>query len=143
VKRNDFVSWLLRTPLRVFMGNTALITVTGRKTGRKITTPVNYDFEGNTLWIITARKRTWWRNLTQGAAVTLHVNGKDVDGFGELVREEGAVAARIATYIDHLPLAARPLGVRVRNGVASREDAAHLAKDRLFVKVRISEPLPR
>ncbi len=39
---NDFVTFFLRTPLRVFMGNTMLITVTGCKTGRKYSTPWAY-----------------------------------------------------------------------------------------------------
>jgi hypothetical protein len=139
VKGNDFVVWLLRTPLRVFMGNTALITVIGRKTGRTITLPVSYDREGNTLWILTARNRTWWRNLAHGGYVTLRLRGRDVQGYGELLREERAVAAQIGQYVLHLPLSARWLGLRVNNGVVSCEDSARLAKDQLLVRVRISD----
>ena len=51
------------------LGDTRLITVTGRKTGRKYTTPVGYYQEGDTLWVISSRDRTWWRNATGGAQV--------------------------------------------------------------------------
>jgi len=46
---NNFVKFFLRTPLYVFMGDTMLIAVTGRKTGKKYTTPVGFYRDGNTL----------------------------------------------------------------------------------------------
>lgn len=60
---NNFVKFFLRTPLYVFMGDTMLITVTGLKTGVKYTTPVGFYRDGDTLWIISSRDRTWWRNV--------------------------------------------------------------------------------
>ena len=64
---NDFITFFLRTPLHIFLGNTMLITVTGRKTGKKYSTPVGFYQEDDCLWIITSRNRTWWRHLTNGA----------------------------------------------------------------------------
>ena len=60
---NDFIKFFLRTPLRVLMGNTMLITVTGSKTGRKYSTLVGFYCESGYLWIMTSRDRTWWRNV--------------------------------------------------------------------------------
>jgi hypothetical protein len=135
---NDFVKFALRSPLHLFMGNTMLITMTGRKTGREISVPVNYFSEGDTLWIISTRTRTWWRNVGTGAEVTLHLHGRDVKGFAEAVLDEKAVAARIGGYVIRLPMSAKPLGVRVENGVANCDDTARLAKERLFVKICLS-----
>ncbi len=132
---NDFVKLVLQSPLHVFMGNTMLITVTGRKTGREITLPVNYYRDLDALWVLTSRSRTWWRNLQHGAQVSLHLNGRDLDGFAETVLDEKAVAARIGEYVCHLPMSAKPLGVRIQNGVANCEDMTHLARERLFVKI--------
>ena len=78
---NDFVKLALRSPLQAMMGDTMLITVTGRKTGRKITLPVGFYREGNTLWIISSRDRTWWRNIGTGAEVDIHLHGRDLGGF--------------------------------------------------------------
>ena len=40
---NPFMVWLLRSPLhKLASKNTLLITFTGRKSGKKYTTPVNY-----------------------------------------------------------------------------------------------------
>ena len=132
---NDFVKFMLRSPLHVFMGNTMIITVTGSKTGRKISTPVNYFRNGDTLWVISTRTRTWWRNVKQGAEVSLRLHGRDVKGFAEAVLDERAVAARLVDYVGHIPLAAGSLGVRIVNGVPDAEDALRLAKERLFVKI--------
>ena len=39
----DFVAWLLRSPFHGMLSNgMMLITVSGRKTGKKYTTPVDY-----------------------------------------------------------------------------------------------------
>jgi deazaflavin-dependent oxidoreductase (nitroreductase family) len=135
---NDFVKFFLRTPLYVFMGDTMLITVTGRKTGRKYTTPVGFYRDGNTLWIISSRDRTWWRNVQDGADVEMRIRGRDVSGFAEAILDEDAVAAQVIEYVRHIPMAAKGLGVRVENGEPHPEDAARLARERLFVKIKLS-----
>jgi len=137
VRGNDFVKIMLRSPLHALLGNTMLITVTGRKTGRKITTPVNYSRLGDTLWILSTRDRTWWRNIKPGAAVSLRLNGREVPGSAELVMDEAKVAAQVGQYVGQLPSSASPLGIRMKNGVPDAEDTARLARDRLFVKVLI------
>ena len=133
---NDFVKFFLRTPLYIFMGDTMLITVTGCKTGKKYTTPVGFYREGNTLWIISSRDRTWWRNLQSGAEVEMRICGKDVTGFAETLLDEEAVAKQIIEYVRHIPMSAKALGVRVENGEPNPDDAARLAKERLFVKIK-------
>ena len=71
-----FMTWLLRSPFHVFMGGMLLITVSGRKSGRAISTPVNYVRDGDTLLITSKADRTWWNNVRGGAPVTLLLNGK-------------------------------------------------------------------
>jgi len=133
---NDFVKFFLRTPLHVFMGKTMLITVTGRKTGKKYTTPVGYYRLDGYLWIISSRDRTWWRNVKDGAEVSLHLHGKDVSGFAEAVLNEETVANQVLEYVRQIPMSAKSLGVRVENGQPNPEDAARLAKERLFVRIK-------
>ena len=135
---NDFVKFFLRTPLYIFMGNTMLITVTGCKTGKKYTTPVGFYREGDTLWIISNRERTWWRNIKEGGEVEMRIRGKDVSGFAEVILDEGAVARQIGDYVKHIPMAAKPLGVRVEKDGPNPEDAARLAKERVFVRIKLN-----
>jgi deazaflavin-dependent oxidoreductase (nitroreductase family) len=135
---NSFITFLLRSPLhRLMSGSTMLITVTGRKSGRPITTPVNYYQDGDTLWVISNRERTWWRNLKSGAPLKLRLRGREVDGFGEVHLEEAAVAAQIGEYIQHLPMSARALGVRVQDGQPNLADLQRLAQERVMIRIKL------
>ena len=135
---NDFMSWVLRSPFHGLLSDgMMLITVTGRKTGKKYTTPVGYYREGGDLWVITSRDRTWWKNLRSGADVELLLGRRPVAAFAELELDEDAVQARMRDYIKHVPRAAKPLGIRVENGIVNADDAARVGKDRLFVKIKV------
>jgi deazaflavin-dependent oxidoreductase (nitroreductase family) len=133
---NDFVKFFLRTPLHVFLGNTMLITVTGCKTGRKYATPVGFYREGDTLWVLSSRDRTWWRNVKNGANVSVLLNGKTVNAFAEAEMNEKAVETHLLDYIQHMPMITRSLGIRMENKTPNTEDIERVAKDRLFIKVK-------
>jgi hypothetical protein len=132
---NEFITFVLRTPLHVFLGNTMLITLTGRKTGKTYSTPVGFYREGDCLWVLTRRDRTWWRNVRHGANVSLLLKGRTVDAFAEAELDSQAVEGRMLNYIRCIPMAAKPLGIGMRNRSPNREDVARVAKDRLFVKL--------
>lgn len=133
---NDFVTFFLRTPLHVFLGDTMLITVTGRKTGRKYSTPVGFYRANGCLWVITSRDRTWWRNVRNGAEVSILLEGKTVNAFAEAELDEKAVEARMLEYICQVPMAAKPLGIRTENKIPNEDDVRRAARVRLFVKVK-------
>lgn len=133
---NDFVTFFLRTPLHVFLGDTMLITVTGRKTGRKYSTPVGFYRANGCLWVMTNRDRTWWRNVRKGAEVSLLLKGKTVNAFAEAELDEKAVEARMLEYICQVPMAAKPLGIRIENKIPNEDDVRRAAGVRLFVKVK-------
>jgi deazaflavin-dependent oxidoreductase (nitroreductase family) len=135
---NDFVKFFLRTPLYVLMGDTMLITVTGRKTGKKYSTPVGFYRDGDTLWVLSSRDRTWWRNVADGAEVEIRIRGKDVNGIAEAILDEEAVAAQVIEYVRHIPMAAKGLGIHMENGEPHPEDMVRLAKERLFVKIKLN-----
>jgi len=136
---NDFMSWVLRSPLHGMLSNgMLLITVTGRKTGKQYTTPVEYFREDGDLWVMTSRDRTWWRNLRGGAKVSLLLKRKSVTARAELDLDERVVEARMYEYIKHMPRAAKPLGIHIENGNANAEDIVHIAKDRLFVRLQLT-----
>jgi deazaflavin-dependent oxidoreductase (nitroreductase family) len=136
---NAFVKFFLRTPLQALMWDTMLITVRGRKTGKLYTTPVGFYRESDYLWVMTSRNRTWWRNVRGGAKVKLLLHGHELEGLAEPVLDEGSVTLRIDDYVRHIPMSAKPLGVRFENGVVNTEDAKRLAKERLFVKIALCD----
>ena len=133
---NDFVTFFLRTPLCVFLGNTMLITVTGCRTGKRYSTPVGFYKDGENLWVLTNRDRTWWRNVKSGADVSLLLKGKTVRALAEVELEKGSVEERMLDYIRLIPMAAKSLGIRVENKTPNLDDVARVAKDRLFVKIQ-------
>jgi len=92
MKTDDFVGWILRSPFHSLLSNgMMLITVTGCRTGTKYTVPVGYYREGEDLWVITSRHRTWWRNLLGGAEVGLVLKGKPVNAHAEPVLDQESV----------------------------------------------------
>jgi len=135
---NTFISWVLRSPFHGLLSNgMMLITVTGRKTGKKYTTPVGYYQQDGCLWILTSRDRQWWRNVTNGTEVSVLLKKKPVQGFAEAELDAQAVEAHMFEYIKHVPMAAKPLGIRMENNTANAEDIARGARDRLFVKIKV------
>jgi deazaflavin-dependent oxidoreductase (nitroreductase family) len=134
---NDFVAWVLRSPFHGMLSGMMLITVTGRKTGKAYTTPVGYYEEDGYLWVITSRDRTWWRNLQGGANVKLLLKRKPVNGFAETELDETAIETRMYEYVKHIPRAAKPMGICIENGVANSEDIIRVARERLFVRIKL------
>jgi deazaflavin-dependent oxidoreductase (nitroreductase family) len=126
---------MLRSPLHRFMGNAMLLTVSGRKSGRPITTPVNFHRSGQTLWILSHRDRKWWRNISSASPVTLHLDGEDLPGSADLVLDDASVAEQLEAYIQSIPGAARPLGIRIVGGLPDQQDLQRAAQERLFVKI--------
>ena len=81
---NPAVRLLLRSPLHpVLSGQLALITVTGRRSGRSYTIPVGYRREGDVVVVPVGwpERKLWWRNLRgEGAPVRLRLRGRDHEG---------------------------------------------------------------
>lgn len=135
---NDFMSWVLRSPFHgILSSSMMLITITGRKTGNKYTIPVGYYVEGDSLWVITSHDRKWWRNLQGGAKVGLLLQRKPVQAIAETETEERSVEARMYEYLQHVPQAAKPMGVRMEGKKPNAEDIARTAKGRLFIRLEL------
>ncbi len=84
---------VLRSPLhRVASGRVALISCTGRRSGREYTIPVFYRDKGDEVTIAVGwpDRKVWWRNLTgEGGPVRLFVRGRELRGHAIATRDEG------------------------------------------------------
>jgi deazaflavin-dependent oxidoreductase (nitroreductase family) len=121
---NGTMSLLLRSPLHGLVSKHAmLITVSGRKSGRLYTTPVNYVRDGDTITVVSRPNRTWWRNLRGGASVAVRVRGEDLKGVAEVVVDdkEAVVGALLALHPRY-----------------SAERAAQRAQDRVLVRIKVA-----
>jgi hypothetical protein len=88
---NRVLKALLRSRAhRLVSGRFALITYTGRKSGREYTIPSFYRDKGDQITIAVGwpDQKVWWRNLRgEGAPVTLVVRGQTVKGHAVATRE--------------------------------------------------------
>jgi hypothetical protein len=97
---NRVVRLLLRSPLHPLVsGRLALITVTGRRSGREYTFPVEYEQDGELVTVTVGwpERKRWWRNLRgAGAQVRLRLRGTERTGHAEAHGDErSGVTVRI------------------------------------------------
>ena len=86
---------------RLFGGSMAVVTYTGRKSGREVTFPVNYRRDKSSdeivIGVMAPDAKTWWRNFTgDGAAIQLRIGSDDHTGHARAVRSAGGVSVRVS-----------------------------------------------
>ncbi len=102
---NPVMAALLRSPLHGLLSRQVfLLTVTGRRSGRRFTLPLGYVPDGAALLVVSqhADQKRWWRNLRGGAPVALHLRGCWATGRAEVIEAPMAVAAEIERLIARL-----------------------------------------
>ena len=80
---NPIVVWILRSRLHFLLSSgLMLITVTGRRTGRRYTIPVGYQRQGHSIRVLVSKasRKSWWRNYEQPAPTELRVRGEALEG---------------------------------------------------------------
>ena len=88
---NPLVRGLLRSPAhRLVSSHLALLTVTGRRSGRAFTFPVGYHQEGDvvTIGVDWPDRKRWWRNLLDAAPVEIWLAGVRRAGTGQASGDE-------------------------------------------------------
>jgi deazaflavin-dependent oxidoreductase (nitroreductase family) len=142
---NPIVRLILRSRWHRWMSATVLlITYRGRKSGREYTLPVQYVQEGKTIYIVpgAAKKKTWWRNLREGAPVTLGLRGKQVPGQATLLegdKDAKSIAEVFQHYLKVFPPSAKIHSVHIQeNGSFDMEDIHKVAKSLIIVRVDLT-----
>ena len=82
---NRVVKLILSSPAHGMLSDRLLIlTVTGRRTGKKRTFPVAYEQDGDklSLHIDWPERKVWWRNLIGGAPVSVRLRNQVRHGHG-------------------------------------------------------------
>ena len=85
---NPVIAALLRSPLHPLLSpGLVLVTVTGRRSGRRYTIPVGYQRDGDDLVVMVseARRKQWWRNYYEPGPVAVRLRGRDRAGRAALV----------------------------------------------------------
>jgi len=139
---NSVITGVLRSPIHGMVSkNIMLITVIGRKSGKAYTLPVSYAREGDRVICSTDRiGRNWWKNLRDGAEVTLRLRGKDVTGQATLIEnDQNAIAEGIRTMLKHVPRDAKYYEVRLDEDKRPfAEDITASAQHRVIIEITIN-----
>ncbi|HET9918372.1 MAG TPA: nitroreductase family deazaflavin-dependent oxidoreductase [Ktedonobacteraceae bacterium] len=136
---NPFVIALLRSPLhRLFDAHTLLLTVTGRRSGKSYTFPVSYVREGEAIWVISQRDRSWWKNLRGAAPVVVFVQGYTWQARGEALSDSHMAAAILLQLLQSVPAYQRLLHLQL-DATGKPEDPEalnRLAEKHIVVRIR-------
>ena len=85
---NPIIVPILRSPVHwLLSAGLMLITVTGRKTGRRYTIPVGYHEAADAIVVLVgeAPSKTWWRNYREEAPIELLVRGRHLSGRAKVL----------------------------------------------------------
>lgn len=96
---NPFVGVILKTPFhRLLSRSVLLLTVTGQRSGKRYTFPVQYVQRGEALYIGAPASHSWPRNLEGegGAPVAVLLRGERFGGTALIVRGEAMEQAEAA-----------------------------------------------
>ena len=136
---NKTMKFILRSPLHGMVSKyLTLITFTGCKSGKTYTTPVSYSQEDDQVYIFT--HANWWKNLHNGAPVTLRLRGRNLQGLAEPVAEDKqTVAAALTTHLRKSPFDARFYDVTIdEHGNPIPEDVEKAVQTVAMIRVQLN-----
>jgi hypothetical protein len=89
-----------------------LLTVTGRRSGRRFTVPVSYRrYGGDLLSFTSGGWSVWWKNLRGGAPVAARVRGRRISGSARAETNGSAVVRGSDAFLTEFPATAGRYGV--------------------------------
>lgn len=135
---NPLMKTILRSPLHgLTSGNMMLVTFTGRKSGKRYTTPVGYVRDGDVVTCLTHAQ--WWKNLRGAAEVSLRIQGRDYDGVAEPVAQDTTrIADGIRQFLQEVPSWGRFYGVTIdEDGTPNAEDVARAAVSTILIEIQL------
>ncbi|TNF34614.1 MAG: DUF385 domain-containing protein [Gammaproteobacteria bacterium] len=122
---NPTVKLLLSSPLhRVLSRSVMVILYDGRKSGRRLSTPVRYIKKGDRLFCLTGHEGRWWHNFKTAYPVHLLLDRQWHKATAQAYWQgEPAIRDALQTMFAQFPQDAAYHGVRLHHG---EPDAADL-----------------
>lgn len=134
---NPMISTVLRYPLHGLLSRSImLITMTGRKSGKTIATPVRYVRRGELILCFTVRGIRWWHNLRGGAKVSLLIQRKTRAYHARVLENDLARCAdHLRYYFAKFPRDTLIYGVRHnRDGSLNEKSLARAMVDMVVIE---------
>lgn len=138
---NPFMKSLLRSPLHGWMsGSVTILGFQGRKSGREFATPLSYVREDRTVFLLSAKTTSWWKNLREDdPPVTLEIAREKLAGKAKLWEENNdALRTRVHRYLCALPRDAKFYAIKLdENRQPVEESLAEAAPQLVFVEITL------
>lgn len=137
---NPLMKLMLLSPFHRGMSKRLMVlTFTGRKTGKRYSTPVGYVRNGDSILVFT--HSLWRKNFTHPAPVTMRIEGKAVKGVGQLVTDPARIKQIVrALMIAHGEEMSRRMNLWV-DGVenASPEEVLRDTQGTYYIEIRVMD----
>jgi deazaflavin-dependent oxidoreductase (nitroreductase family) len=114
----------------------ALLTFTGRKTGKTYIIPVSYHRDDDTVTVVTKRARRWWRNFETAHEVEVRIAGRNYTGKAEAATGEAEALEFMVDYLEKRPIDAKAYGL-ARNEI-TRKKVARIVPHIVLIRIAIS-----
>lgn len=117
---------------------TLLISLTGRRSGRQITLPVNYSQQGTVVRITSKPGRYWWRNLKTNPDVKITLRGNKVAGKARVFEAPEEAARELSAFLQPQINVAKYYQVRLnKDGTFNQEDLLQSAQRLVLIRVEV------
>ncbi len=140
---NPLVSYVLRSRFHFPLSRgLLLLTVTGRRSGRRYTIPVGYQRRGDGLFVLVskARRKRWWRNYIDPGPVELRVCGRTVCGEARCLPSSAEEFREVFdSTFQRYPRLGRQFGIFYDRRVGlTGEQQKKIAEDGAVVKIALA-----
>lgn len=135
---NTLMKWACTTPgiQRMVGQGVALISFTGRRTGKRYTIPVSYHREDETVTVITKRERKWWHNFESPTEVELRLAGRRYRGEAVIEAGDDETVDFMVAYLEKRPIDAKAYGLPP--GEVDRDEVARVIPHLVFIRMAIT-----
>lgn len=137
---NPIMVAMLRSPLhRAVSKSIMLLTFTGRKSGRRYTTPVSYFQENGTVYCFT--HSTWWKNLVGGREVVVHIRGQGYHGIAKPTPDDvERIVKQLGRFFEHVPGDARFYNITLDEaGKPDSEELLRAAEEATMIEIKLRD----
>ena len=138
---NPVMRSLLRSPLhKITSHNIGIVHFTGRKSGRKLSTPLSYTREGNIVHLLSNQSTRWWVNFRgDGVKVEMEIARKRYPGTARLLEGDSeALREGVRRFIRALPRDAKVYGLKLdANGEVVDTSLDAVADQLILVEIQL------
>jgi hypothetical protein len=138
---NPVMRGLLRSPLHgVTSRNIGIVHFTGRKSGRKLNTPLSYTREGNVVRLLSNQSTRWWLNFRgEGVRVEMEIARQRHPGTATLLEGDSErLREGVRRFIHALPRDAKVYGLQLNaSGDVVETSLAAIADQLILVEIRL------